>query len=181
MNELYFHNPGDYSREYFEPLNKNDCQTYLSPLLYEADQIWFKHSYNYGLKSVGYISQELEYVNLSEIIKYSELVEINLELNEDGNITFKQLIELCHDDNKKRILCKIFINAIKDNEVALLSKGSEIDLENKSYLSPWTIPSYDLTNLINQYCILNLMDNGKNSNKNTKNKINVMEVFLGKM
>ena len=39
LKELLVHNPAEFSKEYFEPLNNNDIQTYLSPLLYEANSI----------------------------------------------------------------------------------------------------------------------------------------------
>ena len=56
LKELLVHNPADFSKEYFEPLNINDIQTYLSPLLYEANSIWFNHSNNYGLNNASYLS-----------------------------------------------------------------------------------------------------------------------------
>ena len=34
-------------------------------------------------------------------IKYSEFVDNDLELNEDGNLLFSQIIKFCGDDNKK--------------------------------------------------------------------------------
>ncbi len=92
LEEFFIHNPAEYSKGYFESLNKEDCQTYLSPILYEANLIWFKHSNQYGLKS-----------------------------------------------------------------------------------SPWTIPGFDFTNLINQYCIFNMIINGKKSKKNNINEINISE------
>ena len=94
--------------EYLEPLDNGDIQTYLSPLLYEANSLWFKHSHNYGLNNMSYISQELDYINVSEIIKNSELIDSDIELNENGTLTFKQLIDLCNED-KKRILHKLII------------------------------------------------------------------------
>ena len=33
LEEIFIHNPTDYSKGYFESLNKEDCQTYLSPIL----------------------------------------------------------------------------------------------------------------------------------------------------
>ena len=33
LKEILVHNPAEFSKEYFEPLNHNDIQTYLSPLL----------------------------------------------------------------------------------------------------------------------------------------------------
>ena len=175
LNELCVHNPVDYSKEYFEPLNNKDCQTYLSPILYEADLIWFKHSKGYNLKSASYISQNLDYINLSEIIKYSELVDSNIELNEEGNLTFKQIVESCIDDNKKRILNKLLINLFRDNEVTLISNYSVINDSDQIYISPWTLPSYDFPNLINQYNIYNMIINGKRTGKNNVKKINIME------
>jgi len=87
----------------------------ISPILHEANLIWFKHSNQYGLKSAGYTSNEIDYINANEIIKYSEFIDNDVELNEDGNLTFSQVIKLCDDDNKKRILYKLLINEFNDN------------------------------------------------------------------
>ena len=174
LNEFFVHNPVEYINEYLEPLNKNDCQTYLSPILYEADLLWFNHLKEYKLKSASYIAQDLDYINVSEIIKYSELIDSNLMLNEDGNSTFKQILELCEEGYKKRILHKLLINAIKENEVVLITKESEV-YESETYISPWTLPSYDLINLMNQYNIYNMIANGKRTNKNNGNNIDITE------
>ncbi len=175
LDEFFIHNPAEYSKGYFEPLNKEDCQTYLSPLLHEANLIWFKHSNQYGLKSAGYFSKGLEYINANEIIKYSEFIDNDIELNEDGNLSFSQVIKLCEDDNKKRILHKLLINEFKGNEVSLISKNADNDEQEYQYISPWTIPGYDFTNLINQYCIFNMIINGKKSKKNNVNEIKILE------
>jgi len=175
LNEFFIHNPADYSKGYFEELNKEDCQTYLSPIFHEANLIWFKHSNQYSLKSAGYLSRGADYINANEIIKYSEFIDNDLELNEDGNLTFSQAIKLCGDDNKKRILCKLLINEIKEIEITLISKNIDNDESEKIFISPWTIPGYDFTNLINQYCIFNMIINGKNSKRNNINPININE------
>ena len=87
LEEFFIHNPAENSKGHFEPLNKEDCQTYLSSILHEANLIWFKHSNQYGLKSAGYISKGTDYVNANEIIKYSEFIDNDIELNEDGNLS----------------------------------------------------------------------------------------------
>ena len=174
LKELLVHNPAEFSKEYFEPLNNNDIQTYLSPLLYEANSIWFNHSNNYGLNNASYISQKLDYINVTEIIKNSELIDSNIELNDNGTLSFKKLVELCTDDNKKRILHKILFNVVRDNEVTLISKDNSID-DSKNIISPWTLPSFDFTNLINQYNIYNMIINGKRNKNSGGNLINIME------
>ena len=174
LKELLTHNPADFSKEYFEPLNNNDIQTYISPIMYEANSIWFNHSSNYGLKSASYISQKLDYVNVSEIIKNSELIESNIELDENGTLSFNKLVELCSSDNKKRILHKILINVLKDNQINLISNDFNINDYDK-IISPWTLPSYDFINLINQYSIYNLITNSKKTKKSNKDIINIGE------
>ncbi len=175
LSELFIHNPCNYSNEYLEPLNHNDCQTYLSPILSQADLVWFMHSNKYGLKSASYSSQELNYINIAEIIKYSELVDSDVKLNDDGNLTPKQMLESCQDIDKKRILNKLLINALRENELILTTKDTEIDDSRKTFVSPWTMPSYDLANLLNQHNIINMIVNSKRSNKNNKN-ININEM-----
>ena len=173
LKELLVHNPVDYVNEYLEPLDNGDIQTYLSPLLYQANSLWFKHSQNYGLSNMSYISQELDYINVSEIIKNSELVESDIELNDNGTLTFKKLIDLCSDDNK-RILHKLLINVLRDNEAKLITKEFNIK-DSEKIISPWTVPSYDFMNLINQYSIYNMIINGKKSKNTNGNIINIME------
>ena len=174
LEELLVHNPVDFSKEYLEPFDNTDIQTYISPIMHKANLIWFKHSSKYGLKNASYISQELDYINVSEIIKNSELINSDIELNDNGTLSFNQLVELCKDDNKKRILHKILINVIRENEVTLITKDLN-SIESEEIISPWTLPSYDFTNLINQYNIYNMIVNGKRS-KNTNGKIiNIME------
>jgi len=175
LEEFFIHNPAEYSKGYFESLNKEDCQTYLSPILYEANLIWFKHSNQYDLKSAGYITKGIDYINANEIIKYSEFFDNEIELNEDGNLLLGQLIKSCDDDNKKRILHKLLINEFKDNEIQLISKNPNNDESEKLFISPWTVPGFDFTNLINQYCIFNMIINGKKSKKNNINAINISE------
>ena len=174
LKELLVHNPAEFSKEYFEPLNNNDIQTYLSPLLYEANSIWFNHSNNYGLNNASYISQKLDYINVTEIIKNSELIDSNIELNDNGTLSFKKLVELCTDDNKKRILHKILFNVVRDNEVTLISKDNSLN-DSKNIISPWTLPSFDFTNLMNQYNIYNMIINGKRNKSSGGNLINIME------
>ncbi len=178
LKELLVHNPAEFSKEYFEPLNNNDVQTYLSPLLYEANSIWFNHSNNYGLNNASYISQKLDYINVTEIIKNSELIDSNIELNDNGTLSFQKLVELCTDDNKKRILHKLLFNVVRDNEVTLISKDNSEDYskdDSKNIISPWTLPSFDFTNLINQYNIYNMIINGKRNKNSGGNLINIME------
>ena len=181
LNEFFTHNPAEYSKGYFEPLNKEDCQTFLSPILHEANLIWSKHSNKYGIKSAGYFSKGLDYINANEIIKYSELIDNDLELNEDGNLSFSQAINFCGDDNKKRILHKLLVNEFKENEVSLISKNSNNDEPENPFISPWTVPGYDFTNLMNQYCVFNMLISGKKTKKNNINEINVEESDSSKL
>ena len=174
LEELFVHNPVEYSKEYFEPFDNSDIQTYLSPLLYEADSIWFNHSKNYGLRNASYRSKEFNYINVSEIIKNSELIDNYIELNDHGSLSFKEVVELCDDNNKKRILHKLLINVIRNNEVSLISKDLNIK-ESEEIISPWTLPSYDFTNLMNQYNIYNMIVNGKRTKKTNGKNINIME------
>ncbi len=175
LDEFFIHNPAEYSKEYFVPLRKEDCQTYLSPILHEANLIWFKHSTEYGLKSAGYLSKGIDYINANEIIKYSEFIDDDIELNEDGNLSFSKVIKLCSDDNKKRILHKLLINEFKENQVDLFSENTNNDETGNLFISPWTIPGYDFTNLINQYCIFNMIINGKKLKKNNINQLDLAE------
>ena len=124
-----------------------------------------QHSYKYSLKNASYISQELDYINVSDIIKNSELLDCNILLNDKGTLTSNQLLDLCKDNNKKRILNKLIINIFRDSELKLITKDWSIDQTDKIFLSPWTLPSYDFVNLMNQYNLYNFIVNGKKAVK----------------
>ena len=160
LDEFYFHKPCEYSIDYFEPINTLDPQTYISPILFEADAIWHQHSKNYNLKNISYFSDNLDYLNVNELIKHSQLIDNNFELDEEGNITLETLFNHCKDEYKKRILNKYLINNLKTNK-ALICEPKE--LENKYIFanSPWTLPSKDFINLANQYNIYLMFKNAK--------------------
>ena len=172
INEYFIHSPGEYIKEYLAPLNIKDCQTYLSPIIYEADSIWFDHSKGCNLLSAAYYQQSINYININELIKQSNLISSEIELDEEGTSSLKQIFDICDSEDKKRILNKYLIGTIRDNK-AKLSVSGNTSKDEFIGLAPWTIPSYDYLNLINQYSIFNLYKNGKKSTKNSK-KIDIL-------
>ncbi len=160
LDEFYFHTPCEYSNDYFEPLNTLDPQTYISPILFEADSIWYKHSKNYNLKNISFFSDNLDYLNVNEIIKHSQLIGNNFELDEEGNITLESLFKHCKDEFKKRILNKYLINNLKTNK-AIGSQSQELDNKYLFANSPWTLPTKDFVNLANQYNIYLMFNKAK--------------------
>ena len=160
LDEFYFHNPCEYSIDYFEPLNTLDPQTYISPILFEADAIWYQHSKSFNLKNISFFSDNLDYLNVNELIKHSQLIDNNFELDEEGNITLESLFNHCKDEYKKRILNKYLINNLKTNK-ALISQSQEIDNKYIFANSPWTLPSKDFINFANQYNIYLMFKNSK--------------------
>jgi len=158
LNELYCHKPCEYSIDFFEPLNTLDPQTYISPILFEADAIWHQHSKNYNIRNISFFSDNLEYLNVNELIKHSQLIDYNFELDEEGNISLESLFNYCKDEYKKRILNKYLLNNLKTNK-AEISQSQEL---TKKYIfsnSPWTLPSKDFVNFANQYNIYLMFKN----------------------
>ena len=56
-----------------------------------------------------------DYINPNEIIKYSEFIGNNIELNDDGNFTFIKQLNYAKMILKKN-LHKLLINEFKENE-----------------------------------------------------------------
>ncbi len=160
LDELYFHKPCEYTIDYLEPINTLDPQTYITPILFEADAIWHQHSKNYNLRNISYYSDNLDYLNVNELIKHSQLIDNNFELDEKGNITLESLFNHCIDENKKRILNKYLINNLRTNK-ALICEPKELENKNIFANSPWTLPSKDFINLANQYNIYLIFKNAK--------------------
>ena len=63
----------------------------------EKKDIFFK------LTNITFFSDNLDYLNMNELIKHSQLIDNNLELDEEGNITLETLFNNCKDEYKKRI------------------------------------------------------------------------------
>ena len=173
LNEFYFHKPCSYENDFFEPLNIDDIQTYISPILFEADSIWFLHSSNLKIFNANYSSIGSSKVNVNEIIKNTQLLEYDLVLDNSGNLSFDKLLDLCDEDNKKRIINKYLINNLCKNKASIKKNFSE---EEKSKLSksPWTLPSLDFINLINQYSLFSMFKNAKRARKGSK-EVNIFK------
>ena len=160
LDEFYFHKPCEYPIDYFEPLNPLDPQTYLSPILFEADAIWHQHSKNYNLKNISFFSDNLDYLNVNELIKHSQLIDNNVELDNEGNITLESLFNHCKNEYKKRILNKYLINNLKTNQ-AIVYQSQEFENKYSFANAPWTLPTKDFINLANQYNIYLMFKNAK--------------------
>ncbi len=162
LDEFYAHKPCDYSIDYLEPLNPLDPQTFISPILFEADAIWYQHSKNYNIKNISFCSGNLDYINVNELVKHSQLIENNVELDEEGNFTLESLFNLCLDEHKKRIINKYLINNLKTNK-ALIPQYQELDDKDLIINSPWTLPTKDFINLANQYNLYLMFKDAKKS------------------
>tara|TARA_Y100001968_G_scaffold333744_1_gene398972 strand:+ start:17830 stop:20055 length:2226 start_codon:yes stop_codon:yes gene_type:complete len=170
LNEFLKHNPAEYSNEYFEPLSVNDIQTYLSPIILASDRIWYEHSRNFNIANLSYKFKDLSYINANDIIKQTQIINPNLELDEEGTLTLNKLFNYCDDDDKIRLINKNLCNNLNSVKAELVNNSSNEDtFENNLYsVSPWTIPSLNYINLINQYSIYNFLKNAKRSNKDSK-------------
>ena len=173
LEEFYVHKPGSYENNFFEPLNINDIQTYLSPILFEADSIWFQHSSNFNVLNANYSLIGSNKINVNEIIKNTQLLESDLELDNSGNLSIDKLLNLYVENNKIRIINKYLINNSFKNKVNI---SNSLVKEDKfiSILSPWTLPSFDFVNLINQYSLFNMFKNAKTSRKGSK-EVNIFK------
>tara|TARA_B100000963_G_scaffold76104_2_gene64232 strand:+ start:3238 stop:5451 length:2214 start_codon:yes stop_codon:yes gene_type:complete len=173
LDEFYFHKPCDYIKDYLEPINPLDCQTLISPILFEADSIWFYHSSKFNIKSISYQTNNLEYLNINDLIKNSHLIDSNLELNEEGNINLDSFFNLCKDEKKRRIINKYLVSNLKINKAFISSTD---DSENTFLFSnaPWTLPTFNFVNLVNQYNLYLMFKHAKQSKGNSK-KINIFK------
>ncbi len=166
IDELLTHKPADYTNDYLEPLSKNDIQTYISPLLFEADASWYEHAKNHKIALAAYHSQNINLINVNEIIKQAQVLDENLELEEDGSLTLQKLFNTYIDENKKRIINKYLSNILQNNKATLKNNNKNDDIKTSGISnSPWTLPNHDYLNLINQYSIYNMLINGKRSSK----------------
>ncbi len=167
LEEFYIHKPCSYDNDFFEPINLNDIQTFITPILFEADSIWYQHSSNLKILNANYLSLNSSKVNVNEIIKNTQLLESDLELDNDGNLSLDKLLNLCEEENKRRIINKYLMNNLSKNKANINNSFSSENKSNSS-ISPWTLPSLDFVNLINQYSLFNMFKNAKRSRKGSK-------------
>ncbi len=180
MNNFKYDFPG---REYYgwvSDLNIHDPNSVIRVITNVANKIWYLHSKSLKIPTISIINQPVENNSINEVIKTVLALNIEIELDENGSINPNDITDSISDDSCKRIYHKILKNSVKDKFISINNKFDDNPLieknEDSKPTSPWTLPSTNYLDILNQYMIVLMIRDGKSKSKSKSQK----QVLLGK-
>tara|TARA_Y100001968_G_scaffold113737_1_gene103147 strand:+ start:14879 stop:17194 length:2316 start_codon:yes stop_codon:yes gene_type:complete len=180
LKELNFCDLGTKYNGWESPINYTDPQSILNIFIRQANAIWYTHSKNYDINTVIVKNNSLDDINISDIVKAAVSLNVNIELDENGYINAKNLFKNIKKSSSKSLLEKILKQNIKNKTIQLsINENSSLEkqfdnISSLLYQSPWTLPSINYVNLINQLLIVLLLKEGKSKEKSrSKDTVNL--------
>ena len=185
LTQLMYEDPSSSINQWNRPLDKNDPQSVISPILRISNKVYMEHII--GLKLPGYFiqSQEIEVNTLNEVAKIAIALDLELELDEEGIISAAELSQAFAKNPCRRVLDKLLKNYLpeatlntyipskEENTNTNNLSSEDITLESSA---PFTSPGSHYYEIANQHVLVTLLSEGK-SKPTTRSK---RKVDLGK-
>ena len=162
------------------PLNQNDPQSILSPLIRVANRAWHQHAVNLDLPSIFIQTVPIDNSTLNEVFKSAIALDLQLELDEDGITSPTELANAFSKNSSSRVLYKLLRHALPMPKLSRNIKKDDINIsshptndntisDSNDYQSPWCCPGLHYYDIINQHILLSLLKEGK-TRSNTRSK-----------
>ena len=178
ISEMKWENPGRNYSGWKKPLNRHDSNSILNSFIKVANTIWFYHAYNYKIDTIYTESNPIEKNTINDLIKSVLATNIELELDQNGNISLSDLIISIQSNDNKRIFYKILKQIIKDKSIKLSNPSEVIDFNSTEskldyrYQSPWLCSLNNYVDIFNQHLLVLLLKEGKSKEK-ARSKVSV--------
>ena len=156
-----------------------DPQSIVDIYVRLANNILAKHLFGYKLPFIYKEHEEIELTSLNELTKSALVLDNTIDVNIDGSITTKELINLFDNSTEKKILHKLVKHIIPGIQLKLFKHN--IDLENhnietlkliNNIESPWCCPTLNYWNIYNQFILSSLLSEGKNKSS-SRSKLSI--------
>ncbi len=186
LSDLLCEDPSTTYHQWKQPLNKEDPQSLLSPLIRIANEIWSEHSKQLKLPAILLETQSVDTNTLNELAKIALSLDLELELDSDGTPSASELSSAFSRTPCRRVLEKLLRHSLPDQVLKLAELNTSSDKEehsdkfnlNHKYKNsaPWCCANLHYSDLLNQYILVNLLKEGK-TRPSTRQKY---QVNLGK-
>ncbi len=183
MCDILCENPSSDLYPWKLPLNTNDPQSLLTPIIKAANVCWNEHSKNLKLSGYQIFSEQLDSNSLTEVTKAALSLNLQIELDEDGLTNPSELAKAFSNHKNRRVLDKLLKHSMNDLSIRYIdfrkkSNEKEIDNTNNDIneTMPWCSPGINYYNIANQFVIVTLLKEGKTRpSARHKNKVNLGE------
>ncbi len=173
LADLRWVTPDSNRHQWSLPLNEEDPQSILSPMLRIANRAWAEHIKL--LKLPGLIIEPglIEASTLNDVAKAAIAIDLPLELDEEGSPSASELSIAFSKTSCRRVLEQQLSNALPDPILKLANIDNEeeqhveeLDTEKSCSTSltsqaPWCCPTLHYIDLVNQQILVTLLNDGK--------------------
>ena len=203
LGDLRSAKPDASKHQWLSPLNEDDPNAILSVLMRTADRCWGEHAHDLKLPMVVLETSAPDPSTLTDVAKTAIALELPLELDEDGTPSASDLAKAFQDSPLRRMLDLQMRQAISapqlrathlgdvpsssDADAVTNEPGSQDDQPSPSGLNaprfnaPWCCPTLHASDLINQYVLAALLNEGKDRpTVRHKDKANLGQRGVGK-
>ncbi len=166
FGDLLYESPGANYDGWSTKLNNKDPQSLLDVICRLSNKILSAHLNSYKIEHISLNKNLEDSIPLTDIIKSAIVLDGKVNLNDEGLITFKDLISAAESSPNKGLIEKLIKNTIIDYKYNAASYNTnEISNDNlKLSLAPWTSPGMNYADIINQQILVKLLVDGKNYN-----------------
>ncbi len=181
LSELSWQEPGDEFNQWKLPLNQTDPQSILCPLLRAANKAFYRHIHQLNIPGLRIKSDSIDKNTLNDVVKSALALELKLELDEQGVTTASQLADLFAKNTSRRVLDKLLRNCLPTPKLTSCESQSnstqEVEISpngqlDRSAQAPWTCPTLNYYEIINQRIIIALLREGK-SRPSARHKVTI--------
>ena len=146
-----------------------DPQSIIDVFIRLSNNILAKHLLGYQLPFIYKEHEEIEQSSINELTKSALALDNKIDVNIDGSISAKELINTFDNSTEKKILHKLVKHIIPGIHLKLYKNNNTLDIDDfndklsEKYIeSPWCCPTLNYWNIFNQYLISFLLNEGKN-------------------
>ena len=146
-----------------------DPQSIIDVFIRLSNNILAKHLLGYQLPFIYKEHEEIEQSSINELTKSALALDNKIDVNIDGSISTKELINSFENSTEKKILHKLVKHIIPGIHLKLYKNNNTLDIDDfndklsEKYIeSPWCCPTLNYWNIFNQYLISFLLNDGKN-------------------
>ncbi len=187
LSELLWDFPSSNLEQWKLPLNNNDPQSIINPLLRAANRAWYQHILNINIPGIIIQSDPIDNNTLNDVAKSTISLDLKLELDEEGIPNASELSSAFAKNESRRVLDKLLRHSLPFPKIKLyepisqsISDSNEKDLKTKVFSrkteAPWCCPSLHYYELINQHIQVLLLKEGKSrASTRQKNTLNLGE------
>ncbi len=183
LSDSQYINPGVSYCSWKYSLDETDCNSIVHLVSRISNHILNCHLLSLHLPSISLLNPTIDSNSINEVIKSAIILGNKIELNDLGEISLKDLINVISDSPNQSIIekslrsllpQKIFTPFLSADHQNDQNQDENLSLEDDFIETPWTSPSISYCDIINQNILVTLLAEGKNkSTSRSKDVVNL--------